>query len=298
MKPYLPILTAIIGVAIGWLAKPAAQNSAPIVKDQTPPKRQAPAPTPVTPPPASFVDRPSTRPSSPLNRMGTEAATTAVQSRDEAKMLRLAEALNLTKEQQEAIIKMIAAAQAEGLAASNAATTPEETLAAAATIGGNIEKSLDTILSPEQAKAFRDLLKRTELNRLEIAAQKQFSTFLPEMDLTSEQREKALERSRESLEDKQSTRSTGLTLMLDNSILPVGPGSINSRAIGSMEQLVKDQGDGSTGNPKAHFESQRADLDHQFELYKDILTPAQQAQLKLVIDERKTTLDRVNELMR
>jgi len=299
MKTYLPILTAVVGVAIGWLVKPDTQNPAPIAKETTPPKRELPTPTAPAPTPqdTSFVDRPSTRPSSPLTRMGIEADTSTAHSRDEAKMLRLAEVLNLSKEQQTAILKMIEAAQNEGNAVTNAATTPEATLAAAATIGGNIEKSLDAILTPEQAKAFGELLKRTEQNRLEVAAQKQFSTYLPEMDLTPEQREKALELTRESLADKQSSRSSGLSLMLDNSVLPVGAGSINAQAINSLEQLAQNPGDAAS-TPKIHFENQRAALDHQFELYKDILTPAQQAQLKLVIDERKSTLDRVNDLMR
>lgn len=300
MKPYLPILTAIIGIAIGWLVKPDAQNPAPVVKEQTRPKREAPAPNPepLSPPPAApIADRPSTRPSNPISRATMEVSGANAQSRNEAKMMRLAEALNLNKDQEAAILKMIEAAENEGSAATNAATTPQETLAAAAAIGGNIEKSLDAILTPEQAKAFKELQKRAEQNRLEAAAQKQLATYAPEMDLTPEQRAKALERIRESLEDKQSSRSAGLSLMLDNSVLPVGLGSISSRSIDSLEQLAKNPDDGTSGNQRTHIENQRADLDHQFELYKDILTPAQQAQLKLVIDERKSTLDRVNELL-
>lgn len=218
-------------------------------------------------------------------------------SRSEVKLLRLTEALNLSKEQQVAILKAIETAQSAGAADTGAASTPAATLAAAATIGGNIEKSLGAILTPEQAKAFGDLLKRTEQNRYEAAAQKQLSTYTPEIDLTPEQREAALKRIRDSLDDKQSPRPTGLSLMLDNSVLPVGAGSLNSRSIDALEHLAKNPDDGTAENQQAHIENQRAELDLQLELYKDILTPAQQAQLKLVIDERKSTLDRVNELL-
>jgi hypothetical protein len=220
------------------------------------------------------------------------------QARDDAKMMRLSEALNLTKEQQEAILKMIAAAQAAIVLPEGTPPDSAQILTNAATLGGNIEKSLDAILTPEQAVAFQQLRKRAEQNKIEAAAQKQLSSFTDQMDLTPEQREKALERLRDSAGSKLSSRPDALSLALDTSILPLGPGALNSRSVELMQQTSQTPGNDTVEAQKAHMENQKLELDHQLELYKDILTSAQQAQLKLVIDERKSTLDRVNELLR
>lgn len=299
MKPYVPVLTAVIGIAIGWLAKPASQTPAPAAPEKAAPKREVSA-LPKRPTPAeevTFTDRPETRPAPPSLRNLRPSVAASTQSKDEAKMLRLAEALNLTKEQQDAILKMIAAAQAAIAPANGAPVELSANLTNAATLGGNIEKSLDGILSPEQAKAFQELRKRSDQNQIEATAQKQLSSYTEQMDLTPEQREKALERLRDSEAEKLASRPAGLSLALDTSVLPMGAAAMNSHSVELMTRLSDSTGQDPVEAQRIHMENQRIDLDNQLELYKDILSPAQQAQLKLVIEERKSFLDRANELL-
>ena len=302
MKIYIPVLTAAIGIAIGWLVKPSAQAPAPVAIEKPAPKRERPTtPEPTSPAPSENItvpDRPSTRPTIAALRDLRAAGGINNQSRDEAKMLRLTEALNLTKDQQQAIIKMIAAAVAATAPPEGTPTDPSQSISNAATLGGNIEKSLDAILTPEQAKAFQDLRKRTDQNHIETTAQKQLSAFTEQMDLTPEQREKALERLRDSASEKLSSRPGALSLALDTSILPLGPGAMNSKSVDLMQRLSETPGQDTSEAQRMHMETQRIELDNQFQLYKDILSPAQQAQLKLSIDERKNALDRANELLR
>lgn len=290
MKPtvILPIVTAIAGFAVGWLVKPAPEAAPTAVAK--PPRREAAKPAPTRQEPAAEPGK-STAKAIPLaaNRRSEAEIQAQIKTLDDAKMARLTEALNLTSEQQAEVLRIMTTAQTT--------LNPEEKLDPlrmldiAAGAGAAIEKSLASLLSPEQAAAFTALRERSRQNSIETNSQKQVSTFSKLIDLSPEQRETITGRIRDGVRQSYESRPQGLDLVLDTSPLPTGPTFVADSSIDLLKLL--------TGSPDANAniesfrEVQRRNLDAQSELYKDILTPAQQAQLKLDIEERKRVLDRV-----
>lgn len=294
MKPsvILPVVTAAAGFAAGWLLKPSPDL--PPAAEVKPARREALRPAPTAAEPTSEMTRPGSAASPPAaNRQQDDSGNVAIQSLDDAKMARLTEALNLNPEQQQAILK--------AMTTSEAALNPEEKLDPlkmldiAVGAGIALEKELASILSPEQAAAFTSLRKRSQDNSIETSTQDRVATVSKLTDLSPEQREMALQRERETVRKNFESRPRGLDLVLDTSILPTGPRFIAESSVESLRLL-------GGSDPEKQAENfrdlQRQNLDARAELYKDILTPAQQARLQLDIQEKKRVIDRVAELGR
>jgi len=290
----LPIVTAIAGFAAGWLVKPAP-DAASTVAAPKPARREPASPAPTRPEPLTEPrEAPARTPNLSANRKPEAEIQAQIKSVDDAKMARLTEALNLTSGQQAELLRVMTTAQAT--------LNPEEKLDTlkmldiAAGAGAAIEKSLASILSPEQVAALAALRERTRQNSIETNSQKQVSTFAKLIDLSPEQREKITDRIRDGVRQSYEARPQGLDLVLDTSPLPTGSTFVADSSIDSLRLLTG--GPNANENIEAFRDVQRRNLDAQAEQYNDLLTPAQQAQLKLDIEERKRALDRVAEIGR
>lgn len=298
MKPQLLYTAAavIIGFSIAWFLKP---SPAPEVKKAVvaeKPKKTTPTPSTDSP-----DDMETPRQSTPLPLPSTSRKAAAgqgdetVRSRDEARMIRLAEALGLSEEQQTALGKMIEAAQASSGDAPGTPASAFSSFENAVTLGGNIEKSLDSIFTPEQAEAFQKLRERNRANQVETTAQKEVSDLTGRIDLTPEQRQKALELVRGKVSERYASWPSGLELTLDTSVLPTGPAAISSSSADSMQFFAESEKDPAAAQT-ARIEKQRRALDDQLTLYGAILSPGQMALFRTEIDERKKALDRLSEI--
>ena len=297
MKPFLPILTAVLGFSAAWFLKPAPPAAVVIAEKPQP----RPAPAPATeivsnsePAPEPSAPRSVGRPVSPQTAVDT---TEVAQPRDSAKLLRLVEALNLSPEQQDKLLKAIADAQASLTLSGQSASDPAQNLAATLGFGAMIEKLLADILAPEQAAAFAALRKRNQENAVENAAQAQLSSNLKQIDLTPDQRAQALQRLRDSLETRNAAQPAGLDLALESSVLPLGPAAVSIEGIKTLEIFAAAAND-PTAAQESRNEILLKDLQNQLELYQGILSPAQEIQLKAQIEERKKTINRIAEIIR
>jgi hypothetical protein len=306
MKPtfIFPIVTAVLGFSAAWLLKPAPEIPSPNTVEKSE-IRKKPAATPAesaTEPETEVVqDLRTPSPLAPSKLPGflptDEERAKVTQSKDAAKMSRLTEALGLSQEQQEKLSKAFAEAIAP-LAPAGGSFTPAEQYAATLAAAENLQKALNALLTPDQLKEFAALRKRSEENAIEINAQSSLANVAGQIDLSPEQRTQALERLRDSAVTQLAGRPAALSLALDNSVLPVGGSAVSEKSIETLTQLVNASENGAGETRNSFTENHLKRLDEQLILYKGILTPAQEAQLKADIEERKATVGRVGELIR
>ncbi|RYD25316.1 MAG: hypothetical protein EOP87_24645 [Verrucomicrobiaceae bacterium] len=221
----------------------------------------------------------------------SQQAAEEIRSRDDAKLARLTEALNLNDDQKAEVLKAIAAARAtlepEG------GIQADKLLDTATQAGAELEKAILATLTPEQAAAFAALRKRVQDSGVETASQEQASQFSKLTDLSPEQREMILDRIRGDVRKDYDGRPQGLDLLLDTSPLPTGSAFLTGTSLASMPYM----GGGPDAEEKiaAFRDLQRQNLDAQVDKYKDILTPAQLSRLQLDIEEKKRVLDLISE---
>lgn len=304
MKPtlILPIATAVLGFAAGWLLKPASHTPAPVVENTQRPTRE-PSSTPIQPADSDpgNTDTAST-PQPPLeNRKNPADALPKtepppIQARDEAKMARLSEALNLNDDQKAAISRLLAG-ETEGTINPEATTDPKKTLEDAAATGAKIEQAILALLTPEQAEAFTALRQRNLDNNIENTSQQQLSEVAKLVDLSPEQRQLAIDLLRDETRDRYQTRPAGLDLLLESSILPTGSNYISDNSVESLQHVLTSD---APANEAFHTftDVQKASLDRQLTLYASVLTPAQLERLKVDIQERKQAIERYLEIAR
>jgi len=289
----LVILVAILAFAAAWFLKPVpASITPPLVH------KSQPLPNPVPSPDLAISPAPGSSINPSLKNPGKTSVDPiqSAKSRDSAKLLRLAEALKLTAAQQTSIQEIIAAAQALENP-ENKPLDPAQQLELAATTGGNIEESLDNVFTPEQAAAFQALRDRVKENSIEASAQAQLSPIAKQIDLTPDQRARVLQSLRAEVAAKIEARPGPLDLAISSSVLPIGPAAISADSIDNL-LLMSEQKNLPDEQQATFIEHQQRNLEKQLDLYQPILTPAQHAQLKGIIDERKQNIDRVNDLIR
>jgi hypothetical protein len=190
MKPssLLPALTALIGFSIAWLAKPSGTAPAPVVVSKdSPPPRQTRSETNAR---SSSADRSRPKEVKAGDFPLADALENGPKTRDEARMLRLTEALGLSLDQQGSIISLVEKVQAT----INGEIPVIEDL----TLRGKaIEEGLAKVLSPEQLAKFEEVRARERDNRIEIRATAMLTPAIGQIDLSPEQREEVLSRLRQ-----------------------------------------------------------------------------------------------------
>ncbi len=210
--------------------------------------------------------------------------------REQAKMLRLVETLELTPEQQDELRDLIERA-GESLAADPDDPIAPIQLAELEKAGALLAGGLSDILTPDQRSAFEEMLDREERNRIEAAAHGELAELTARVDLNEEQREQALAR----LRDNAGTESAGvpknLALMLDTSVLPVGAFALSREAVPAL-RAASGGADAAT-QQSTFLEGRHQELEARFERIADLLTPAQRAAYEAAIREKQAILDQM-----
>lgn len=292
MKPQflVPAATALIGFTLAWIVKPGGTTLAPVVSNTEPA-------TPVKSPRTTAGERPATtvgqRPTEvkagdfPL----ADQAEKGPKTTEEAKMLRLAEALGLSVDQQGSIIQLIGDIQATA----NLDLPAIDDLTAR---GNAVEEGLRKILTPEQFEKFQEIQIRERDNRTELRAQRMLADAIEFIDLSPEQREEVASRLRQKSKADLQSIPNAATLLFDKSILPTGKKEISADGV----LLLAKMGEKVTmGNPEEVrnnlMNRHKQELEDILRCFDGILTPAQMGQYQAALAEKRQTIDRARDAM-
>ena len=291
-SPYiLPVITAVAGFAVAWVAKPAASPAPVAGKTEEsgsakPQGRSGPAVRPTQ----DDGKKPKEVKASdfPLTDMAEQGPKT----RDEARMLRLTEALGLSIDQQGAIISLIEEVQSK-------ADGSVSVIQDLTTRGNAIEEALTKILSPEQLEKFQELRVRERENRAETRALRQLGGAIEDIDLSPEQREEVLSRLRQKAKADMQTIPAAATLLLDKSMLPTNNKELS---VDGVLMLAKIDDELVSLDPEeAHqkvLAQQRQDLEDVLRCYDGVLTSGQMGQYQAAVLEQREILNRMSRTVR
>ena len=276
----LPAATALVGFSLAWLVKPAG------------------SPTPLE---AKSVEiaaprtvRSETGTRSNDSKLPKEVkasdfpladqAEQGPKNRDEAKMLRLTEALGLSINQQGEIISLIEKVQAT---ASGTAPVIEDL-----TIRGKaVEDGLTKLLTPVQLAKFQELRERERENRIEVRSQQRLTGAIDEIDLSPDQREQVRERLRQKSKAELQSIPSAATLLFDKSVLPTGGKELSADGILALAQMGEEV---SIGDPAVAYQKvldrQRGELEELLKCFDGILTPGQMGQYQAALTETRELL--------
>ncbi|HEX7260823.1 MAG TPA: hypothetical protein VF258_03325 [Luteolibacter sp.] len=283
----LPVATAFIGFSIAWLAKPDATPAPSAVKvGETAPRK------PVRAAPGNRPSDAASQRSKQVKASDFPLADQADQgpkTRDEAKMLRLTEALGLSLDQQGALIQLI-----EKVQASTNATAPViEDLTAR---GKAIQEGLAKLLTPDQLAKFEELRLRERENRIEVRSQKMLTAAIDEIDLSPEQREEVLNRLREKSKAELQAIPAAATLLFDKSLLPTNGRELSADGILLLAKMSEDP---PVGEPMAvhqqFLDRKRGELEELLKCFDGILTPGQMGQYQAALAETRAIIDKLPE---
>lgn len=284
-----PAIAAVVGFAIAWVAKPAAPApAAPTAVTDTVPKR----PTR----PAGGDSRPSPSDGKrPKEVKATdfplvESAEKGPQNREEAKMLRLTEALGLTIDQQGEIIRLVED--------SHASADPNLSVIEDLTVRGKaIEAALSKLLSPDQLAKFNELRVRERDNQIEVRAQQELTRVIEEVDFSPEQRDQVMERLRQYSRTELQSIPAAATLLFEKSALPTGKTELS---VDGVLLLAKMGAPISATDPATAYnqvaQTHRQELEEKLRCYDGILTPAQMGQYYAAVSEQKALMNRFSGL--
>jgi hypothetical protein len=280
----LPAATALLGFSIAWVAKPGGDRTTDSPSAQVAESGSERAPRkPTTHRDPSDSRRPTEVKASefPL----ADQAAKGPQTREEAKMLRLTEALDLSIDQQGAIISLIEEVQAT---ASDAVPVIEDLVIR----GKAVEEGMAKLLTPEQFEKFQELRVRERENRTELRAQQTLVQAIAEIDLSPGQREEVLGRLRQKAKaDLQSIPASAI-LLTDKSMLPTAGKELSVEGVLLMAKL---EGPVSADDPMAAhakvINQQRQELEEILRCFDGILTPGQMGQYQAALAENKAIIN-------
>lgn len=287
-KFFLPALTAVVGFAIAWVAKPGG-SPAPVAQQSgetaaTRPNRTGSA----NPPSAGDTKRPQEVKASdfPL----ADIADQGPKTRDEARMLRLTEALGLSVDQQGEIIKLI-----EDVQATMDGKVP--VIQDLTTRGNAVEEGLSKLLTPQQLAKFQELRVRERDNRIESRAQKMILGAIDDIDFSPAQREAALERLRQKVRADMQAIPAAATLLLDKSMLPTNNKELSLEGILILSK-ISEESDPLDNPAKAQqnvLENNRRELEETLKCFDGILSAAQMGQYQAALSESRDVMKKLQD---
>lgn len=289
MKPYLlPAITALIGFSIAWIAKPTV--SAPATTGST--STTASAPTRTSPRADLRESASSTKRPVEVNASDfplADQAEAGPKSAEEAKMLRLAEALDLSIDQQGSIVQIISDIQA----AADMNLTALEDISKR---GKTVDEGLQKILTPEQFAKFQEILARERENRTELRAQRMLANTIEFIDLSPEQRDDVLGRLRQKSKADLQSIPAAATLLFDQSIVPNGGRGISADGLLLLAQMGEKI---STGTPEEVYTDvmtrHKQELEAELRCFDGILTPGQMGQYYAQLAEKNAAIERARD---
>jgi len=284
-KFLLPAATALIGFSVAWVAKPSAPaTSGPAPVAETPQTKST--RTTTAGPRDTVADGKRPKEVSAGDFPLADQAGKGPKTREEAKMLRLTEALGLTIDQQGEIIRLIEESHAS-------ATDTVPVIEDLTTRGKVIEEALAKLLSPEQLVKFNELRVRERDNQIEARAQKALTSVIEEVDLSPKQREEVMERLRQSVKSDLQSIPAAATLLFDKSVLPTGKSELS---VDGILLLAKAAEPLDASNPIAAHEkvlqTQRQELEEKLRCYDGILTSGQMGQYYAALTEQKAIMSK------
>lgn len=287
-----PSVAAALGFAIAWTVKPDSP-SAPVAAapSATAPTSTKPART-TAGPRSSAADNRRPKEVNASDFPLADQAARGPKNSDEARMLRLVEALGLSVEQQGQLIALIEKVQASA----NSEIPVLQDLAAR---GRALEEGLKALLTPEQLAKFEEIRARERDNLVEARSQRMLTDAISQIDLSPDQREEALQRLRQKTRTDMQAIPAAATLLFDKSILPTNKKELSMDGV----LLLSQTGDQTfSDNPGEAYETvrrnQRAELEEVLECFDGILTPAQMAQYQALLAESKSTMEKMPSIIR
>lgn len=285
-KILVPTLTAAIGFALAWVAKPGGPVAPAVVRTEENASKKP--------------DRPAadSRPSPKDGKHPKEVhagdfpladqADQGPKTRDEARMLRLTEALGLSIDQQSEIIRLVEEAQAK-------IDGDVPVIQDLATRGKMIEEGLMKTLNPEQLAKFQELRERERDNRIEVRSQKMLSQAIDDIDLSPEQREEVLSRLRQKAKADLQSIPASATLLFDKSMLPTNNKELSVDGVLLLAKMgdVPDNADDPMAAHKKVVDSQRQELEEYLRCFDGILTSGQMGQYQAALSETRAILKRM-----
>lgn len=290
MKPYfLPAVTALIGFSLAWVVKPAGTtDSQPAETAQSAPVR-TPSSGPGARPDTASGKRPTEVNAGDFPLV--EQAENGPKGREEAKMLRLTEALDLAIDQQGAIIQLVEDVQAS----IDIDVSAIEDLTVR---GSAIEEGLRQILTPEQFAKFQEIQIRERDNRTELRAQRILADTIEYIDLSPEQREEVMSRLRQKSKADLQTIPASATLLFDKSILPTGGKELSPDGVLLLAKMGEKV---SMSDPQLVQETvvnqYKQELEDVLKCFDGILTSGQMGQYYASVAEKRENMERIRTSM-
>lgn len=284
----LPAVTALIGFSIAWIAKPRATHP-PGAPETGKVEEKRPARPNADPRPSASGRPRASEPGNGSNFPLADLAEQGPKTRNEAKMLRLTEALDLSIDQQGEIIRLVESVQAK--------INPElPVIEDLAIRGSEIEEALGKLLTPEQLAKFEELRIRERENRIELRSQTLLTQAIQDIDLTNEQREEVLNRLRQKSKADLQAIPASAALLFDQSMLPTNnkelsvDGVLQAAKMG--ESVINDE-------PAQAFQrvsdQSKSELEALLRCFDGILTPGQMGQYQASIAEKNSQMEQVKQ---
>ncbi len=288
-NPYLlSVATAVVGFAVAWTLKPDAATA---------PTATATAPETASPVARSPRTTAGPRSGASTNRQPKEVSASdfpladqaerGPKSRDEARMLRLTEALGLSIEQQGGILSLIENTQ-------NSADGSVPVLEDLTTRGKAIEEGLASLLTPEQREKFEELRVRERDNLIEVRAQKLLTDAIAEIDLSPEQRDEVLARLRQKAKADMQAIPAAASLLFEKSILPTNQRELSVDGVLLLAKVGEEtMADTAAEGYEIVRRNQRGELEEILRCFDGVLTPGQMGQYQAALAETKTAMENV-----
>ena len=300
MKPTVPIaiFAAVAGFSAGWLLKPSDDFQAPASQAATEDtsrgsskvhdRRNQPL---VLKPRGTPAEAPPSGPEVVAARFDFKRTLKGATERGEnARLARFSEALGLSSDQQEAMAALLAGRRDGFRELSGQGKTPAEMVAEAADAERIFRQEVEKILDPEQVAALDAKLGREKENAIQASAYRALADLSSQIDLSPEQREKALASLAEASKAVHDRRPEGWAVMSESYSV------LSDDQLGALEGMVDILNDPEVlKDPQALYQHQvaarRKDAEQKLAQLAGILTPAQLAHYRATLNSRLTIVE-------
>jgi hypothetical protein len=293
--------TALTGFSAGWLLKPAGEAVAagPSAPESAGTRSAAPGgkSRERDDRPLILKARGSGEMAADPERVSAQVAFergfgSATERAENARLSRLTEALGLSPEQQ-ATMEVLLANRRDGFRDLNGGgLSPSEMVDQAARAEQGFEQQVAKLLDPEQADAFAALREREKANSIESKAQRDLADLIGQIDLSSDQRDQALEALRGGSAEAIDKLPAGWSLM-NEAFSKLG----GAHAM-VLEEMGEFMGDDAVMGDTQEFhrrlvQSKRDAMERSLAKLAPILTPGQLAQYRSTLEARLTFIEQV-----
>ncbi|MES2660155.1 MAG: hypothetical protein V4689_16145 [Verrucomicrobiota bacterium] len=286
----IPAATALLGFSLAWIAKPGGTTVSPVTSKTEDAAPARPPRTETNPRTSAGSGKRPTEVKAgefPLADQAEKGPKTS----EEAKMLRLTEALGLSIDQQGSVIQLVTDVQAT----TNVDVSALEDLA---TRGKAVEEGLRKILTPEQFEQFQEMQILARENRIESRTQRMLADTIEFIPLSPEQREDVASRLRQKSKSDLQSIPASASLLFDKSILPTPKKELSADSVLLLNQMGEKV---TMTNPEEVRNSvmnrHRQEMEEILRCFDGILTPGQMGQYQAALAEKREAIKRAQNEM-